>query len=97
MGGRGFGFCVIRLVSGLNSIAMLVRNDILKSDCFYQLYLPLGRFPMPQKLDDQSDRTENLSQREARQRELEKERAEEEAFAALARSPWGQAILRQHR
>ena len=48
---------------------------------------------MPQK----DDQPESLSQREARQREIEKEKAEEEAFAALANSPEGRCIMQPYR
>jgi len=47
--------------------------------------------------DDQPDRADNLTQQELRQREIEREEAEERAFAELVRSDWGQAVMHPRR
>jgi len=47
--------------------------------------------------DDQPDRAENLTQRELRQREHARDEQEEKMFAELARSPWGQCVMRERR
>ena len=46
--------------------------------------------------DDQPDRADNLTQREARQREIERDEREEQRFLELARSDWGRAVLKGH-
>jgi len=47
--------------------------------------------------DDQLDHAENLTRQELCQRELEREEAEEKAFAELVRSPEGQCIMHPRR
>jgi len=47
--------------------------------------------------DDPTDHADNLTQRELRRRELEREAIEERRFAELVRSDWGQVVMRQHR
>jgi hypothetical protein len=52
---------------------------------------------MAQKIEAQIDQPETLTQQELRKRELEREEAEERAFAELIRSPLGRAVMHSRR
>ena len=58
---------------------------------------PIPREPKMIRKDDQLDHAENLTRQELCQRELEREEAEEKAFAELVRSPEGQCIMHPRR
>ena len=58
---------------------------------------PIPRESKMIRKDDQPDRAENLTQRELRQREHARDEQEEKMFAELARSPWGQCVMRERR